>query len=158
MTPHKFHTVLGILLITMFASMFLFQISPSGLLGNSLCETLKNASGGAICDDVPPEMVTLPGNSGEGKIDHTFLQVINVILYLCGTASGVMIIVGGIRYIISVGEEDGMTAAKKTIIWSVLGLLMTILAWAIIINIVRISSAGTSLDNTPSSENVLEVF
>jgi len=48
--------------------------------------------------------------------NSTISNIINTILYAVGIAAVVMIIVGGIRYAISAGNEKGVTRAKNTLI------------------------------------------
>lgn len=42
------------------------------------------------------------------------------------------VMVGGIRFMTSYGGEEGITAAKKTAIWSVVGFGISLLAYAIV--------------------------
>jgi|GEM_PF-2294940 len=109
-------------------------------------DVIYDGSGGVI-DLSPQELQApfIPGNTAEEKIDRGTLTLINVILYVCGTIAGIMIIVGGMRYVLSAGSEM-VEGAKKTILWAVLGLLMVFLAWAIVLNIVRIGSLEERVD------------
>lgn len=59
-------------------------------------------------------------------------KVIKVILFLVGVAAVVMIVIGGIRYSVSAGNEKMITAAKHTIIYAVVGLVVAILGYAIV--------------------------
>ena len=59
-------------------------------------------------------------------------SIINIFLYVVGTLAVVMIIVGGIQYALSAGDAGKMGKAKNTIMWSVVGLVIAILAWAIV--------------------------
>jgi hypothetical protein len=43
-----------------------------------------------------------------------------------------MIIVGGIRYVISAGNATQITAAKTTILYAIVGLVISIAAYAIV--------------------------
>lgn len=66
--------------------------------------------------------------TGSGIID----SVINTILYIVGIAAVIMIIVGGIRYATSAGNEKSVTGAKNTIIYALIGLAAALLAWVIV--------------------------
>lgn len=129
------------------AAGLLWQTYGEVLSAKSLPEIISQGSGGKINpsgQDIG--LPQIPGETAERKIDRASLALINIILYVCGTAAGVMIIVGGIRYIISAGSDDAMKAAKSTILWACGGLVMTLLAWAIVINVVRIGSTEQRLD------------
>lgn len=66
---------------------------------------------------------------GEGSI---FTQVVNVLLFIIGAVSVIMLIVGGIRYTISAGDSTNVTAAKNTIMYALIGLAVAFLAFAIV--------------------------
>jgi hypothetical protein len=61
-----------------------------------------------------------------------FSDIVNVALFLIGAISVIMIIYGGIRYTISGGEAKNVTAAKDTILYAVVGLVVAILAYAVV--------------------------
>jgi hypothetical protein len=58
--------------------------------------------------------------------------VINILLFLVGTVSVIMIIVGGVRYTTSNGNASQVKEAKDTIIYSVIGLIVAMMAYAIV--------------------------
>ena len=58
--------------------------------------------------------------------------VINTLLFIVGTLSVIMIIIGGLRYIISGGNATAVTAAKNTILYAIVGLIISFLAFAAI--------------------------
>lgn len=66
---------------------------------------------------------------GEGGI---FTTVTNVLLFIIGAISVLMIIYGGIRYTISGGDAAAVTGAKNTILYAVVGLVVAIMAYAIV--------------------------
>ncbi len=68
--------------------------------------------------------------SSTGFLD-TIQKVANTIIFLAGALAVVMLIVGGIRYITSAGG-DGAKAATQTIIYAVVGLVVAIVAFAIV--------------------------
>lgn len=59
-------------------------------------------------------------------------QVINVIMFILGTIAVIMIVIGGIRYTVSGGDSSAVTAAKNTIFYAVIGLIVALLAYAIV--------------------------
>lgn len=58
--------------------------------------------------------------------------VVNTLLYVLGTIAVIMIIVGGIRYATSGGDASGIKGGKDTILYAVIGLVVAMLAWAIV--------------------------
>ena len=69
-----------------------------------------------------------------GSDDATSLaqQLINVFLLLVGIVSVIMIVLGGFNYVVSNGDANKIAAAKNTILYSVIGLIVAILASAIV--------------------------
>ena len=72
-----------------------------------------------------------PGNlfQGEGSI---FTTIVNVLLFLIGAISVIMLIYGGIRYTTSGGNSANVTAAKNTIMYAIIGLIVAFLAFAVV--------------------------
>lgn len=62
----------------------------------------------------------------------TVVKIINTILLILGIVAVIMIIVGGFRYVISGGDASNVTAAKNTIMYAVIGLIVAVLAYAIV--------------------------
>ena len=59
-------------------------------------------------------------------------SVINVLLYFAGTIAVIVIVVGGIRYITSDGDPGAASKAKNTIIYALVGLVVAVMAYAIV--------------------------
>ena len=72
------------------------------------------------------QAATLFGTAG------IFTTVSNVMLFVIGALSVIMIIIGGLRYVISGGNSGNVTAAKNTILYAVVGLIIAIMSYAII--------------------------
>lgn len=58
--------------------------------------------------------------------------IVNVMLFILGAIAVIMIIIGGIRYTTSNGDASQTKAAKDTILYAVVGLVVAILAYAIV--------------------------
>lgn len=61
-----------------------------------------------------------------------FTTISNVMLFLVGAISVIMVVVGGLRYVISGGNTTNVGAAKNTILYAIVGLIISLLAYAII--------------------------
>ena len=64
--------------------------------------------------------------------DGLVTKVVNILLYVIGIVSVIMIIIGGIMYATSSGAAEKVKNAKNTILYSVVGLVIAIFAYAII--------------------------
>lgn len=66
------------------------------------------------------------------KADSLVKTVVNTLLYVLGAIAVIMIVVGGIRYTTSNGDANSIKSAKDTILYSVIGLVVAMMAWAIV--------------------------
>ena len=57
---------------------------------------------------------------------------VNIMLFAVGILAVIMLIWGGIRYVLSGGDSGAVSSAKKTILYTVVGLIVAILAYAIV--------------------------
>jgi hypothetical protein len=63
----------------------------------------------------------------------TFLQdLVNTFLFAAGLVAVIFLIIGGIRYITSTGDSQRIKAAKDTILYAIIGLVVVIVARAIV--------------------------
>ena len=71
--------------------------------------------------------------AGTGDEVEPFIKsAVNTLLYIIGALAVVMLIIGGIRYTISGGNSQQITAAKNTILYAVIGLVLAAFAYAIV--------------------------
>ena len=68
------------------------------------------------------------GNEATNKINNLIHTIINLLSLVVGVVAVIMIIVGGLRYITSGGSDTGVTSAKNTILYAVIGLIIVALA------------------------------
>ena len=73
----------------------------------------------------------MQGKSIDGK-DGLIKTVVNVLLWAVGILSVIMIIFSGFRYITSAGDASKTKSAQSTLIYSVVGLIVAIMAYAIV--------------------------
>ena len=62
----------------------------------------------------------------------TIPTVVNTLLYFVGAIAIIMIVVGGLRYVISAGNPAAIQSAKNTILYAIVGLLLAASAFAIV--------------------------
>jgi len=72
------------------------------------------------------------GTGGTTSVGDATKTIVNVLLFILGAVAVVMIVIGGIRYSISQGDSGAITSAKNTILYAVIGLVVAILAYAIV--------------------------
>jgi len=92
--------------------------------------TVSDGLTGAINSDCASGSGQVTGSLfGNGSIVN---NVINIMLFIIGILCVIMIIYGGIRYTISRGEEKEITGAKNTIMYAIIGLIIAIIAYALV--------------------------
>ena len=90
--------------------------------GSSGCEAKKgvNQIGGTGTGNTASDFTSLISN------------IINILLFLIGAVAVIMIIVGGLRYVTSGGDTASTKGARDTILYAVIGLVIAIMAYAIV--------------------------
>ena len=61
-----------------------------------------------------------------------FKTITNVLLFIIGAVSVIMLILGGFRYTISQGDSSALTSAKNTILYAIIGIVVAILAFGVV--------------------------
>lgn len=97
----------------------LVPVVPSVSAQSSVQNGINSAKG----DGVPDQLF------GNGSI---FTTIVNVLLFIIGAICVIMLIWGGIRYTTSAGNSASVTAAKNTIMYAIIGLVIAFLAFAIV--------------------------
>lgn len=104
--------------------------------------TLEEGARAAKCDGCPEDLF---GDTG------VFKKITNTILYIVGIVAVIMLIIGGIKYVISGGDSKKVTDAKNTVLYAIIGLVIAFLAFAIVNFVITAlpSSSGSHVE-TPS--------
>ena len=97
-------------------------------INNSLCNggnslTVDNNQGGCSGQNII---------SSSSSIDNIIKNVLNVLSLIVGIVAVIMIIVGGFRYVTSGGQEKGVEAAKNSILYAIIGLVIVAVAQVIV--------------------------
>ena len=96
--------------------------------------TLQEGAEAARCDGCPADLF---GNTG------VFKQITNTILYIVGIVAVIMLIVGGIKYVVSGGDAKKVTDAKNTVLYAIIGLVIAFLAFAIVNFVITVLPSST---------------
>ena len=86
----------------------------------------QGLSDGASSAQGKDQKADLFGQSG------IFKTITNVLLFLIGAISVIMLIIGGVRYVVSGGDSSAVTGAKNTILYAIVGIVVAILAYALV--------------------------
>lgn len=99
----------------------LLCLSTSRVLASAL--PVQEGANAARADGMPTELI---GDNG------VFSRLTNTILLIVGLISVIMLVYGGLRYILSGGDSKKVTDAKNTILYAIIGLIISLLAFAIV--------------------------
>lgn len=69
--------------------------------------------------------------------DGVILRVVEILSFVIGVAAVIMLILGGLKYITSGGDSNATASAKNTILYAVIGILVSLIAQAIIVFVIR---------------------
>ena len=108
----------------------LLCLSTSRVLASAL--SVQEGANAARAEGMPTELI---GDNG------VFSRLTNTILLVVGLISVIMLVYGGLRYILSGGDSKKVTDAKNTILYAIIGLIISLLAFAIV-NFVLTSVVG----------------
>lgn len=111
------------------ASLFTSVLQPAPAANAAFEKGLMDGANSAQGKDQQGDAATLFGDGGEGGI---FRTVTNVLLFLIGAISVIMLIVGGIRYVVSGGDSSAVQGAKNTILYAIVGVVVAILSYAVV--------------------------
>ncbi len=75
---------------------------------------------------------SITATEADNDIKGIVTEIVDILLYVVGVVSVIMIIIGGLRYITSSGDSSNVTAAKNTILYAIVGLVIVIFAKAIV--------------------------
>jgi len=106
-----------------------FAADCSGGGGLSLSQGACSAQGN---DQQGSASCLFDTGNGDCQNGGLFKQVTNVLLYVIGAISVIMLVIGGVRYTISGGDQKQVEAAKNTILYAIVGIIVAILAYAVV--------------------------
>jgi ABC-type Fe3+ transport system permease subunit len=133
------------------------------LLATSMAFAASNAEiNNSLCAGTNIEITTNPGNkscdtatNGAGKTaDRLVTTVVNILSSLVGILAVIMIIYAGFRYVTSGGSDEAVKAAKNTIIYAIIGLVIVALA-QIIVHFVIAKTTQAAKTHLPLSSFII---
>ena len=135
-----------------------FMILTVGALSILVCQnaTLVSAAGTPpnACDNPTSikNQIECGSNNASGQtggpknatksLNTTITKLINLLSLLVGLIAVIMIVLGGFRYITSGGNEQNVAAAKRTVTYALIGLLIVVLAQVIVRFVLRESTTA----------------
>ena len=130
----------------------------AGTVGVSVIATSTTYAAVPVCpDNLATGQVTLETGAACAKGSKTadnlagtggvFQTVVNILLFLVGAVAVIMLVIGGLRYVTSNGDQNAVTGAKNTIMYAIIGIVVAFLAYAAVGFVIQ--QLGTSTSTTP---------
>jgi len=91
----------------------------------------ENTCVGAQCAQVGADKVKT-GGAKTSNLSTAIKTVVNTLLFVIGVIAVIMIVIGGLKYTTSNGDSNQVTSAKNTILYAVIGLIVAIMAYALV--------------------------
>lgn len=105
--------------------------------GNALAQAGEGEGGssenqGGAANTIQDAVNDIGGDTETRTVTGIVKVIINVLLYFIGALSVIMIIFGGFKYVTSAGDSNGVSSAKSTIMYAVIGLIVSVLAFTLV--------------------------
>lgn len=93
------------------------------------CNNKNNQS--AVCQSkIDADTNPIAGKNG------ILARVTNIVTYIAGIASIILIILGGIRFITSEGDPNSVKSARNTVFYALIGILVILVSRALILYVI----------------------
>lgn len=110
----------GILMIGLLG---VFTPAVSAANGINICSKENGSDNSVYCQNK---------DKGEGQVNGIIKTIVEVLLTAVGAISIIMIVIGGILFALSSGDAQKAAKARSTILYAVVGLIVSVFASAIV--------------------------
>lgn len=102
-------------------------VSVAASAKDSVCQGIGIGGGSTDCSEDP----NAPG------VSSSVTRAIDIFSWIAGIAAVIVVIVGGFKYITSAGDSNGVSSAKNTIMYALIGLVIVAFAQVIVKFVVK---------------------
>lgn len=99
-------------------------------------------AGAAILNPTDNPEAVASATGGESTLRGLILTIINYFLGFLGLIAVIMVIYGGVTYVISAGNDEAIGKAKKIIMYALIGIVIILLSF-VLVRMVLGSGTGT---------------
>ena len=86
----------------------------------------------AICEGLAISGGNCVEQPGQTTVNSAVRTAINILSLIVGIIAVIMVIIGGLKYIISSGDSSNINSAKNTILYALIGLVIVALAQVLV--------------------------
>jgi len=128
------------------AGLMLLSIGGTALLpAATSADTTKQS----VCKALGSNGSCTTNGGGGSSISDVFKLVVNVLSVVAGAVAVIMIVVAGFRFVTSGGDSNSVSAARNTIVYAIVGLIVVALAQVIVRFVLHKLGNGTVSHHTP---------
>ncbi|MDB5179187.1 MAG: hypothetical protein JWN01_1130 [Patescibacteria group bacterium] len=103
------------------------SLAMSGPVLAATCDTTTlNIENGAACGAPTNAKENLFASGG------IFSTIANTLIFLVGAVAVIFLIIGGLRYVVSQGDAKNIEAAKNTILYAIVGIVVAVISFALV--------------------------
>jgi hypothetical protein len=107
---------------------FAFDVNnPNPSSGTTSVCNESSAANSAFCNETTNKTNNITGAGG------VIVKAVNIISIVAGIAAVIVIVIAGLRYVLSAGDSNATAGAKSMIIYALVGLVVIVLAQGIIL-------------------------
>ncbi len=114
----KVSKILSAALVLVFSAMFAFTALPVYASGNGVSQAQKGMNN--------------INNGNEVDLPSAIKTILSSVFIVVGILAVIVIIIGGVNYTLSQGDPGKVKKAKDTILYGIIGLIVSLLAFAIV--------------------------
>lgn len=106
---------------------FIFSTIGSVSVSADTVDQIRSGARGA-------ESVEAGGSPTDGTatVKRVIKTVVDILLFLVGSFAVIMMVIAGFRFVTANGDANTVSQAKNTIIYSVIGIVVAVMSWAIV--------------------------
>lgn len=112
------------------APVAMVAVGAGTAMADSTCttgiDTTNPIASGATCAKANGTSNNLFANGG------VFQTIANTLIFIVGAVAVIFLIIGGLRYVISNGDPKNVSAAKDTILYAIVGIVVAIVSFALV--------------------------
>lgn len=109
-----------LILLTLITSSILLSPAVLAISATDACNQVQ-ASGTAVCDN---------SNPTDGKV--VAKNILSVMFWILGSLAIIVIIASGIMFVTAAGNPQSISRAKNALVYSIVGLVVAVMAYAIV--------------------------
>lgn len=129
-----------LVVVTLMVALGLFAFAmPSASAATAAdCEGISSPAERGACLADPDAYFDDRDGSGVLELAETIINMFSLII---GVIAVIMIIIGGLKYIMSAGDPSNVTSAKNTILYAIVGLVIVAFAQIIVLFVLQETGA-----------------